>query len=292
MTTAPGRVLILGGNSSIARHLLTLLSDARSIARTGGGERIAVVGDYRDLRPGDFAGARAVINCVGIVSGGEAALRAVNIDLQHMLAQIAREAGVPRYVAIGSLSVFGPRTRIDQGTPVAPIDAYGRSKLEGERALRALETNEFATVSVAFPAIVGTTRLGKVERMLRLWRRTGIWPVPAGDIARSMIGARSAARVLASAIEDDRTGRVLAADPAVFSYAAASRWLREDVGGRFARLPIPSPGVALLARVNPGLHRSIMADSLLDAESNYALDRGIGSTLRQELAEAVQGKHR
>jgi nucleoside-diphosphate-sugar epimerase len=295
MTPASGRVLILGGNSSIARHLLALLPDARAIgrrdARIEPAPRTAVIDDYRDLRPADFAGAQAVINCAGIVSGSEAALQAINVDLQAALARTAREAGVQRYVAIGSFSIFGRCTRIEHDTSPAPANSYGRSKLQGEWALRALETDRFATVSIAFPAIIGTTRLGKVERMVRLWRRAGIWPVPSRDIARSMIGAYGAARVLASAAGGDQTGRVLAADPTVFTYSAVAQWLRDDLGGRFAQVHIPALGVALLQRAGPSLHHSIMADSLLEPGSNYMLERGIDSSLRRELVDAVRENH-
>ena len=287
MIFAPPRVLIIGGNSSIARHLLTLLPGARAIARTGARPRVVTVGDYRGLRPDDFAGTEVVVNCAGVVSGVEAALRAVNVDLQVSLATAAREAGVTRYITIGSFSIFGARDRIDRDTSPAPADAYGRSKLDGDHALRQLQTDHFGLLSVAFPAIIGTTRAGKVERMLRLWRQIGFWPVPAGDIARSMIGAEGAARVLACAAADDRTGLVLAADPVAFSYHAAAQWLREDLGGAFSQLSVPRAGVALLRRASPSLHRSMMADNLLDPACNYALERGVESSLRSELVAAV-----
>ncbi len=287
MASPPARVVVIGGNSSIARHLLDLIPQARALARAEGGARTAAVGDYRALGPSDFAGADVVVNCAGIVSGSEAALQAVNVDLQRHLALAARDAGVGRYVAIGSFSVFGRCKRIGHASAIDPCDAYGRSKNDGDDALLRLNAAGFQTVSVAFPAIVGTTRAGKVEQMLRLWRRFGVWPVPASDIARSMIGALGAARVLAEAVKDDRSGRVLAADPVPFCYGLVAQWLREDVGGAFARLPLPQAGVALLGRASPSLQRSMMTDSLLDPEANYAVELGVVSSLRGELARSV-----
>ncbi len=292
MTSPPPRVLIIGGNSSIARHLLMLLPDARAVARTSTRPRVTAIDDYHRLHPRHFAGIGTVINCAGIVNGPEAALRAVNVDLQVSLAAAAREAGVARYVAIGSFSIFGACERIDPNTPTAPDDAYGHSKLDGDHALQQLQTEQFATVSVAFPTIIGTTRVGKVERMLRLWQRMGIWPVPSGDIARSMIGAEGAAKVLACAAADDVTGRVLAADTVAFSYRDAAKWLREDAGGAFAHLRIPRVGVALFRRTMPSLYRSTMSDSLLDPACNYAVGCAVESSLRRELANALlRGKN-
>lgn len=281
------RVLIIGGNSAIARHLLALLPEARAVARTGSHPRVTSVGDYRDLRADSFDGVEAVINCAGVVRGTEAELHAVNVELQVALAKAARDAGAVRYVSIGSFSIFGERSRIGPETPEAPIDAYGRSKRDGDRALHRLQTDRFGILSVAFPAIIGTTRAGKVERMLRLWHRTGIWPMPAEDIARSMIGAEAAARTLAHAAGDDRTGRVLAADPIAFSYRTVAQWLREDVGGRFGLFAVPRQGISLLRRASPSLYRSTMADSMLEPMCNYMIERGLESSLRHELAAAV-----
>lgn len=283
----PERVLITGGNSAIARHLLKLLPGARAMARTANHTGVVAVGDYRRLGRKDFAGAEVVINCAGIVAGTEAELRAVNVDLQVGLATTARAAGVARYVAIGSFAIFGAPTSIDGNTLVAPLDAYGRSKRDGEQALQRLDTDTFGALSVAFPAIVGTTRAGKVERMLRTWARVGAWPIPRGDIARSMIGAAGAARVLACAAADDRRGRVLAADPVLFRFAAVARWLREETGDAFRRLPIPPGGEQLIRWVSPSVYRSLMMDSVLDPASNYMVERNVASSLQRELVDAI-----
>lgn len=280
-------VMIIGGNSAIARHLLDLLPNVRMFARSGNRPRVVQVGDYRDLRPASFEGARTVINCAGIVRGTEMELHTVNVELQAAMARAARDAGASRYVAISSFSIFGARARVDPETPVAPFDAYGRSKRDGDAALARLQTDRFDVLSVAFPAIIGTTRAGKVERMLRLWRRTGLWPIPRGDIIRSMIGVEGAAGVLAHAAGDDRIGRVLAADPAPFSYRTVAQWLREDVGGKFGLFPIPPTGVSLLRRASPSLYRSMMVDSMLEPTCNYMIDCGLQSSLRRELTAAV-----
>lgn len=287
MSSRAAPILIIGGNSAIARHLLALLPEARALARLGGGPRITSVGDYAELTAAHFEGARTVINCAGIVRGSDSALNAVNVELQASLARATRDAGAERYVAIGSFSIFGSATRIDAATPEAPADAYGRSKRAGEAALAGLQTDRFRVLSVAFPAIIGTNRTGKVERMLKLWRRIGTWPVPSDDIRRAMIGAEGAARVLAHAAGDDRTGRVLAADPTPFGYRDAAQWLREDVCGAFGMVPLPRAGTALLHRASPSLYRSMMADSMLDLASNYMVESGLESSLRRELVAAV-----
>ncbi|WP_164549692.1 NAD-dependent epimerase/dehydratase family protein [Altericroceibacterium xinjiangense] len=283
-------LLVIGGNSAIGRHILELLPDARAIARDGGGGHVSAVGSYFDLAPDAFAGVHTVINCAGLVQGGEDELRRVNCDLQQELAEKARAAGVARYVAIGSFSIFGAREQITAGLQPDPIDAYGRSKLEGERRLAAAQGEGFGVLSVAFPAIIGTSRPGKVERMLHIWRRTRVWPMPAGDVQRSMIGAKAAARVLVAAGSSDRTGRVLAADPVPFTYRSAAQWMREDLGARVGLARVPGAVEALFAASAPGLHRSLMADSMLRPDDNFMSTQRLESSLRPELVASAKRK--
>ncbi len=284
MTGPDPQLLIIGGNSAIARHLLALYPSARAIARAGHDPRVRAVGCYTRLGPRDFEGVDTVINCAGIVTGDAAMLHAVNVTLQNQLAETARAAGARRFVAIGSFSVFGGCQQIDDTTLPCPEDHYGASKLAGERGLQRLQTADFSTLSVALPAIVGTARVGKMERMIHWWQRIGTWPMPAGDVTRSMIGTEGAARVLAAAAVQDWTGRILAADPVAFRYRRVARWLREDVGDRFGLLPLPPALLAPIRRGAPRLYRSLMTDSHLADISNRAIAAGVETSLRPTLS--------
>lgn len=289
MPQEPTPLLVIGGNSMIGKHILALVPQARALARAAGSSRVSAIGSYIEIGPDAFDGVELVINCTGLVQGGGNELLRVNADLQQALAEKARAAGVSRYIAIGSFSIFGASERIGHRLPPAPVDAYGRSKLEGERRLAATQAEGFGVLSVAFPAIVGGNRPGKVERMLQLWRRVGLWPVPSDDVSRSMIGAEAAARVLVAAAHSDLTGRVLAADPVPFTFRGVARWMREDLGAQCAMLSVPRGAEALLRRAAPRLHRSLMTDSLLEPEDNFMLAQRIESSLRSELIAAARG---
>lgn len=287
MTVTDPKILIIGGNSAIARHLTTLLPRVRAIARRGSYPHVHSVGSYAKVGPADFDGVDIVINCAGIITGDAQTLHDVNVTLPRHLATVAREGGARRFVTIGSFSIFGAQRRIDMDTAPHPEDHYGASKLAGEQALRSLQRNDFTTLSVALPAIVGTTRIGKVERMIQWWQRIGTWPMPRSDVTRSIIGAYGAAQVLAAAALQGHTGRLLAADPVPFRYRRVAEWLREDVGGRFELLPLPSFLTAPLARTAPRLHRSLMTDSHLAEGSNFAIATGVETTLRPTLSATL-----
>ena len=57
--------------------------------------------------------------------------------LTDLLATLAREAGVRRFVFASSCSVYGygGDALLDEGAPLAPRSVYAESKLQAERAL-------------------------------------------------------------------------------------------------------------------------------------------------------------
>ena len=64
----------------------------------------------------------------------------INRDASIRLAEIAKQAGVPRYLFAGSCSVYGQGEKLDldEGDPLNPLTAYAQSKIETEQAVSAL----------------------------------------------------------------------------------------------------------------------------------------------------------
>ena len=71
---------------------------------------------------------------------------AVNRDGSIHLANIAKRAGVPRFLFSGSCSVYGKGERLDlvEGDPLRPLTAYARSKVEAEQAIANLADDDFS----------------------------------------------------------------------------------------------------------------------------------------------------
>jgi dTDP-4-dehydrorhamnose reductase len=165
------RLLVLGSGGMLGRAV------ARDAARLGhdvvalGHEELDVTDAEHVTRIVAAVEPRAVINCTGYtdVDGAEAheaqALR-VNGDGAGHVARAAAEASA-RVVHVSTDYVFdgGKREPWLESDPVAPLQAYGRTKLAGEVAV-AESAAEHAIVRTAW--LFGTGGPNFVETMLRL----------------------------------------------------------------------------------------------------------------------------
>jgi dTDP-4-dehydrorhamnose reductase len=165
------RLLVLGSGGMLGRAV------ARDAARLG--HDVVALG-HADLDVTDAAnvgrivaavGPRAIVNCAGFtdVDGAEAlearALR-VNGDGAGHVARAAADAGA-RVVHVSTDYVFdgGKGEPWLESDPVAPLQAYGRTKLAGEHAVAAANA-EHAIVRTAW--LFGAGGPNFVETMLRL----------------------------------------------------------------------------------------------------------------------------
>jgi len=130
----------------------------------------AIVGDLRDasLMQSVFAEHRfdAIFHCAAQLAHGmkmdEHLLWTSNVDATVSLAELARKHGVKPFVFLSSNCLWAS----DLGHPVqeendlpAPIELYGRSKLEGERRLQAF-AGDLNVVILRCPTIMDEGRLG------------------------------------------------------------------------------------------------------------------------------------
>jgi nucleoside-diphosphate-sugar epimerase len=81
---------------------------------------------------------------MGALDGG--LTLSVNRDGSVRLAQIAKAAGVPRYLFAGSCSVYGKGVKLDldESDPLQPLTAYAQSKIETERLVSELADDSFS----------------------------------------------------------------------------------------------------------------------------------------------------
>jgi nucleoside-diphosphate-sugar epimerase len=110
----------------------------------------------RDIELGGFI--RTVVGASSSRSRRNAApsskqLHDSNVTLTAKMVAAAREARVGRFVFVSSLAAVGPatslETSIDEATTPAPLEAYGRTKLDAEHVVRQASDLPFVIVRPA-----------------------------------------------------------------------------------------------------------------------------------------------
>lgn len=108
-------------------------------------------GDIRDQRPEDLAGFDAVVNLAAISNDpvghlNPEATYSVNAHGAAHLAQVAREAGVARYVFSSSCSLYGAagEEAVTEESDFNPVTPYGQSKVMAEQLIAKFADDGFS----------------------------------------------------------------------------------------------------------------------------------------------------
>jgi UDP-glucose 4-epimerase len=236
-----------------------------------------------------------------VLDAGEAADHAgferSNVDLTRRVANAALGAGVRRLVFASSAGVLGrasPPDGFSDDSPVAPHDAYTRSKLAAEEMLQHEFARALEVVIVRPPLVYGPHAPGNFARLLGLVRRG--WPLPFGALhaPRSMVGLRNLCDVLrVAAAHPHAPGlRMLVADADAPGVAELVAGIARSLNLPARLVDVPEPllrgAFALVGRstdyqrlASPYLIRGTLARERLGWTPAYRWD--------EELAWALQG---
>lgn len=253
------RVLVTGATGFVGQALVPSLAaggwTVRAATRAGatvqGAAEAVALGDLATLamRPEDAH--RAVDGCDAVIHGaglahqdqalGEAIYRAINTEATVALAKAARDSGA-RFVFVSSIRAqVGPScpSVINETTPPAPVDAYGRSKLAAEQALDAIE--DLDAISVRPVLVHGPGAKGNLASLARIASWPIPWPVASLRAARSVVARADLAAALELLIDRPAPAHRLyiAADPQPISLARMLALTAQARGVRSWQWPFP-----------------------------------------------------
>jgi nucleoside-diphosphate-sugar epimerase len=141
---------------------------------------------------------QAIIHCAAVMStGGEGDefLWSSNVEGTRNIAEVAKENGIKRvvYVSTNCLWTDNVHRPIREDDAPAPIEIYGKSKLEGERVLRQY-AGAFDLAILRCPAIIDRGRLGLLAILFEfIDEGRKIWVVGGGQNRYQWIYGRDAA---------------------------------------------------------------------------------------------------
>jgi nucleoside-diphosphate-sugar epimerase len=111
----------------------------------------ALVKDTRDVTVAELDGHDCVMQLAAISNDPMGDLDpeltfSVNRDASVRLAELAKAAGVPRYLLSSSCSIYGAGDKLDlaEDDPLKPVTAYAASKIESEHAIAKLAADDFS----------------------------------------------------------------------------------------------------------------------------------------------------
>jgi nucleoside-diphosphate-sugar epimerase len=172
--------------------------------------------DLRHVGPEDLQGCDAVLHLAGLSNDALGQISSeVTHEINHVaavrLAQLARDAGVTRFVYSSSCSVYGKSDAdvVDERSPVDPKTDYALCKVLDEREIGALAGDSFSPTFLRNATAYGVSprmRFDLVVNQLAAlaWTRRKIALVSDGTPWRPLVHIRDISQAFVAALEAPR----------------------------------------------------------------------------------------
>lgn len=187
----PRNVLVIGGagyiGSVLVRKLVKrgyrvrildrLLYGEQSVADLYGTRGFELIrGDFRNVEAVVRAAQRmsSIIHLGAVVGDPACALDEdftfeVNLAATRMIAEVGKGYGIRRFLYASSCSVYGASDEVvDERSRVAPVSLYSRTKIESEKLLLSIMSDDFSPVLLRFATAYGMSPRPRFDLVLNL----------------------------------------------------------------------------------------------------------------------------
>lgn len=199
------KILITGANSYIGESVRDyLLQDPGNYAV----DIIDTIG--LDPTPEVFADYDVVFNVAGIAHIKETPENRhlyydVNRDLCIKMAKAAKKAGIKQFILLSTMSVYGKVTgHISKETKEAPINAYGKSKLQADQYIKKISDESFKFACIRPPMVYGKGCKGNYQTLRKFALKSPVFPKYNNE--RSMIFIGNLCEFIKNVIDEERAG--------------------------------------------------------------------------------------
>jgi nucleoside-diphosphate-sugar epimerase len=196
----------------------------------------------------------------------------VNYELTKRLALRAKEKGVPHFIFISTIKVFGEHQEqvLNENSPCVPInDPYGQSKLEAEKFLQEIEDDNFVVSIVRPPLVYGPGVKGNLLRLLKLVDTP--FPLPFAGInnRRSMVSLDNLIALINTIIEQRKSGIFLAGDERPISTTYLITEMRKSMDKNPNLFILPSFIRKMLYKSRPELALRLFGSLEMDTKPSF-----------------------
>lgn len=228
------RIGITGDRGDLCLRLIAHLED-----RFGEIDKISLFGDAWKSRTFDYD---VLVHIAGVIPKPGVTTEqyyAINRDLSAEVAEKAYADGTKHVVVFSTMAVYGMEPSmsrkggiVDEKTVCHPNSDYGKSKLAGEEAFRALECDSFKVSYLRIPSVYyeGNTLFMNVAREM-YQKFPKFYPKLGASLGRNTIYAGNVCECVALIIERGQDGIVCPQDMPVYSLFDYMNLINEANGG-------------------------------------------------------------
>jgi nucleoside-diphosphate-sugar epimerase len=167
----------------------------------------------------------------------------VNRDLTLQIAREAKQAGVRQFIFLSTVKVYGAfRTNSDpwnESSACFPEDAYGRSKYEAEKALRALNDDLFTVSIIRTPLVYGEGVRANMASLVKLVKQSIILPFKGIHNKRNYTSAENLVAFIDRIIEEKIPGVFIAMDRKAISTTELVKMISENLDKKTILFKMP-----------------------------------------------------